>query len=426
MKTKTITPSGRLFGEISVPGDKSISHRAIMLGSLARGETKVRGLSDSDDSRYTIQAFNSMGISIKTSADMLFIEGKGLRGLKKPKSPLNVGDSGTTMRVMAGILAGQDFEATLTAGASLAKRPMKRIAEPLLLMGVDIKAVDGEYPPLTIHGGAVNAIDYKMPVSSAQVKSAILFAGLYSKNATRVEEKFKSRDHTERMMKYFGADIKIKKTAVILKGDKELKAQDVEIPGDISSAGFFIAGAILLKGSKIRINRVGINPTRSGMLELLVRMGARIKILNKKAGFEPVGDIFVEYGATTGTVIEESIVPSMIDELPIIFVLASLSRGKTVIKGAKELRVKETDRIVSMKENLEKMGGRIDIAGDDIIIEGVEKLKGANLKSYADHRTCMSMAIAALTAEGASTIDDVECVTKSFPGFFDRLEGLRK
>lgn len=421
-----IKPAKKLFGEITVPGDKSISHRAIMSGAIAQGRTKVRGLLDCNDCNYTIRAFKDMGITIERGKDVTLIDGKGLKGLKRPKGPLHVGNSGTTMRLMAGILAGQDFEATLTGDESLSHRPMRRVAEPLSLMGVDIKAREGEYPPLSIRGGNVQPIDYKMPVSSAQMKSAILFAGLYAKGVTTVEEEFKSRDHTERMLKHFGSKLKVQGLKISLEGGRELKAKSLEIPGDISSASFFLAGAALLKDSKIKIKKVSINPTRAGILKLLSRMGAEIKISNKKNLFEPVADIEICHSKTKGIVIEEEIIPSIIDELPIIFVLASLSQGKTVIKGAEELRVKETDRITSMEENLRSMGANIIAKGDGIIIEGVEKLRGAGLKSFGDHRTCMAMAIAALGAEGESTIDDIECINKSFPGFFDMLEKLQK
>ncbi|MFA6078518.1 MAG: 3-phosphoshikimate 1-carboxyvinyltransferase, partial [Candidatus Omnitrophota bacterium] len=337
-------PPVRLFGEITLPGDKSISHRAVMLGALANGRTTVKGVLDCDDCNYTIRAFKDMGVAIEKKDGVTTIEGKGLKGLRKPAQPINVGQSGTSMRIIAGILAGQDFDSTITGHDQLLSRPMKRVVEPLSLMGADIKARDGEYPPLVIKGGAVHGIDYDMAIPSAQIKSAILFAGLYSKDAVRVKEKFRSRDHTERMMKYFGADIKVRGKYVTLKGLRELEPKDLEIPGDISSASFFIAAAIILKGSRIRINRVGINPTRAGIIEILKEMGASLKILRRENKFEPVGDILVEYGQTNGIIIEEDRIPGIIDELPVIFVLAALSRGRTVIKGAGELRVKETDR----------------------------------------------------------------------------------
>lgn len=419
-----IKPVKKMIGEVTVPGDKSISHRAIMMGALARGATRIKGLLDCDDCNYTMAAFKNMGVAMKKVRGSTEIEGRGLHGLMKPKGPINVGDSGTTMRLLAGILAGQRFEVTLTGNEGIQSRPMKRIVEPLSEMGIDINARDGEYPPLVIRGGEVRSIKYKTPVPSAQVKSAILLAGLYSNGMTTVTEKFKSRDHTERMLKYFGADINIRGMAVSIKGNKELNFRSLEIPGDISSASFFLAGALLLRGSKITLKNISINPTRTGVLKIFSLMGGHIKVVNKKNGFEPVGDITAEYSKTRGIVIDKEMIPNIIDELPIIFVLASLSKGRTVIKGAGELRVKETDRISSMQDNLKIMGSRFYIKGDDIMIEGVEKLNGSRLKSYNDHRTCMAMSIAALSATGESEIEGVDSVSKSFPGFFASLGKL--
>ncbi len=427
MEPMKLKPSKALSGRIILPGDKSISHRAVMAGSLAKGITTVRGILDCDDCNYTIQAFKAMGVRIAKEGDSTTIEGNGLRSLSAPDKDIGLGSSGTSMRLLAGILAGQDFKATLTADKYLSVRPMKRVIEPLSMMGVDIKGAAGGYPPLRIKGGSVKPIHYKMPISSAQVKSAILFAGLYADGITMVEEASKTRDHTERMLKYFGARIDVDGTKISLKGNTELSARSFEIPGDISSASFFMAGAILLKGSKIRIEKVGVNPTRAGILDILARMGARVKVANKSDLFEPVGDIEVESGGILrGVSIDEDMVPAVIDELPILFVLASLAKGRTVIKGAGELKVKETDRIKSMVGNLSLMGAAIREEKDVIVIDGVDVLKGSgSLKSYGDHRTCMAMAIAALTAEGESRIDDIECVSKSFPGFFAVLEGLK-
>ncbi len=419
-----IKPVKKLLGEITVPGDKSISHRALMIGALARGITKVKGLSDSDDCNYTASAFKDMGIAIRKEGDITIIEGRGLHGLRKPERPLRVGNSGTTMRLLAGILAGQDFEVTLTGDEGISVRPMKRIVEPLSMMGLNIKARDGEYPPLVINGGAVKPIKYETPMPSAQIKSAILFAGLYTSGITKVIEPYKSRDHTERMLKYFGADIKMRERSVSLKGGRELSARSFAMPGDISSASFFIVGALLLKGSKIKIKNVSINPTRAGILKIIAKMGGRVKVINKKKLFEPVGDIVVEYSHTRGIIIDKDIIPAIIDELPIIFVLAALSKGKTIVKGAGELRVKETDRINSMRENLRAMGANFLIRGRDIVIEGIESLKPAFLKSFGDHRTCMAAAIAGLSAKGESQLEGAESVSKSFPGFFNTLISL--
>lgn len=425
MNPKTINPVNKLSGEIIIPGDKSISHRAVMAGAIAQGKTVIKNLLDCDDCNYTIRAFQEMGITVERIGSSVSISGKGLKGLTKPKGPINVGNSGTSMRLLAGILAGQDFSVTLEGDAGLTHRPMKRIIEPLSLMGVNIKGRNNEFPPIEIAGGNVKPIDYKLPIQSAQIKSAVLFAGLYADGTTTVRELYKSRDHTERMLSYFGSKLKVDNLKISLEGKIELEAKPVNIPGDISSASFFMAGAVLLNGSRVKMENVGINPTRAGILNVLSRMGAKVIISNRQNLLEPTADIEIESAPIKGIVIEESEIPSLIDELPIIFVLASLAKGRTVIKGAEELRVKETDRINSMKYNLEKMGAGIDIGTDEIMIEGVKALNGANLKSFGDHRTCMSMAIAALTAKGESAIDDVECVNKSFPGFFGQLKKLK-
>ncbi len=422
---KEIRPAQKLYGAITLPGDKSISHRAVMLGAIAKGRTTIDGLADCDDCNYTIEGFRQMGVEIARNGSRTVISGVGLRGLKRPAAPLYVGESGTTMRILPGILAGQSFESVVTGAESLSKRPMNRVVEPLSLMGTGISAGRGGYPPLTIKGGKVKPVKHMMKISSAQVKSAILFAALYGDGATVVEELFRSRDHTERMMKYFGAKLKTEGLKVSVHGGKELTGRSLEVPGDISSASFFIVGAILLNGSKVRIQKVSINPTRTGRLDVLARMGARCRIVNRVDVFEPYADIEVQSSATKGTVIEKAEIPTLIDELPVLFVLASLSKGRTVIKGAEELRVKETDRIASMKENLTRMGASFSVKAGDIVIEGVESLKGAGLKSFGDHRTAMSMAIASLAAKGRCTIDDAGCVNKSFPGFFKALDAIR-
>ncbi|MDP3803943.1 MAG: 3-phosphoshikimate 1-carboxyvinyltransferase [Candidatus Omnitrophota bacterium] len=426
MKSIKIKPIKKLSGTLALPGDKSISHRAVMIGAISEGVTRVKNLLDCDDCNYTIRAFRQMGVSIKDVKGETIIAGSGLKGLKKPKGAINVGNSGTTMRLLAGILAGQDFETSLEGDTSLSNRPMMRVVEPLSRMGVDIRASTGGYPPLKIKGGEVRPINYRMPIPSAQVKSAVLFAGLYAKGITTIEEAFKSRDHTERMLKFFGSKIKTDGLKVSVEGGGEPEGRSFDIPGDISSASFFMAGAVLLSDSKVRIVGVSVNPTRAGILKIMSGMGAHIKIVNKIDLFEPTGDIEIETSRTKGIVIDESEIPGIIDELPIIFVLAALSSGRTVIKGAEELRVKETDRINSMKTNLEKMGANIKIIKDEIVIEGTKELRGSkSLRSFGDHRTCMAMTIAALAAKGESEIDGIECVNKSFPEFFKYLEKLK-
>lgn len=420
---KEIRPVKRLGGRITMPGDKSISHRALMLGSIARGRTSVRGLLDCDDCRATMEAFREMGVGIAVRKDETIISGAGLRGLKAPKGPISAGESGTTVRIISGILAGQNFESVVTGCESLARRPMKRIVEPLSLMGVDISSKGGHLP-ITIRGGAVKSVKYRMDVPSAQVKSAILLAGLYADGTTTVEEVLRSRDHTERMMGYFGARIRTGGLSVSVTGGKELTGRTIEVPGDISSAAFFMVAATLVKGSRLRIGGVGLNPTRSGILNVMSRMGARVRIVKVSDDFEPSGDIEVESAQTRSTSISASEIPLMIDELPAIFVLAALSEGRTVIEGSSELRVKETDRIASMKENICAMGGRMSVSRGAVVIDGVKALIGTKIRSFGDHRTAMAMAVAAIAAHGPSVLDDAGCINKSFPEFFRTLRAV--
>ena len=421
---KIIKPVKKISGEITVPGDKSISHRALILGAIAEGVTNIKNILECDDCNYTIKALRDSGIATGSRGGVTFVRGLGLYGLKKPMNVINVGESGTSMRLLAGIFAAQRFDSTLSGKEALNKRPMNRIVEPLSLMGASIVAAPGGYPPLVIKGSKLRPLLYRMPIPSAQVKSAILLAGLYADGTTIVDESVISRDHTERALEYFGADIETKALRIKIKGPGRLLAKDVEVPGDISSAAFIIALAVLIPGSSVRIRGVGLNPTRTGMLQVLSGMGANIKLADRSDAFEPSADIIVESGHTKGVIIEKDMLPLLIDELPAIFVVAALSEGRTVIKGAEELRVKETDRIASMQENLKRMGGRMRVEGNDIIIEGVRRLNGASLKSFGDHRTCMAISIAALAAEGESSMDDVECVNKSFPQFFTVLERI--
>lgn len=413
---------------MELPGDKSISHRAAMIASIAEGVTRIENFAHSQDCVRTVEAFRQMGVEIDLKGDRLVVKGAGLNGLKKPASALYLGNSGTTMRLILGILAGQPFECTLTGDESLSLRPMGRVTGPLRQMGARIDGrKDAEFAPLKIKGGRLKPISYKTPVPSAQVKSAILLAGLYADGVTRVEEKLRSRDHTSRMLQLFGAVVKTEPLAVSVKGKASLSAKDIKIPGDISSASFFIIGAALLKGSSISIKGLLHNPTRSGILDILRHMGADVEILNDDdAGFERVCSLKVNGGPLRGVEIGPEVIPSAIDELPIIMVAASLAKGVTVIRGAKELRVKETDRIHSITTNLTRMGAYIRTEGDDVIIKGVERLKGAELESFGDHRTAMSMAIAALTARGPSTVSGIECVNTSFPAFFEKLKRLTR
>lgn len=424
----TLRPTKKLSGSLILPGDKSISHRAIMLGSIADGTTIIKNILHSDDTETTIAAFRALGIDIKEELEKIIIAGKGLSGLSAPASELFMRNSGTSMRILMGILAGQPFQTTLTADEGLSKRPMGRVTEPLSLMGARIEGPDNaNFAPITIQGGQLKAIDHVSKVASAQVKSAILLAGLYADGTTSVTEPSKSRDHTERMLQAFGAKVSVNGLKVSIEGGTRLNPQDIEIPGDISSAAFFMVGASIVKGSKVILKSVGLNPTRSGVIDILKRMGAKITIDNRReVASEPVGDINIESSALRGITIAGELIPRSIDELPVIMIAAAYAEGMTIIKGAHELRVKEADRIKSISANLNEMGAKIGVKGDDIIIEGTGNLKGIAVQSFGDHRTAMSIIIAGLSAHGETSLDDTACINKSYPHFIADLELLLK
>jgi len=423
-ESQKIKPIRKIEGEINIPGDKSISHRAVMLSAIASGNTSIRNFLMAEDCIATINAFKNMGVSVD-AGEIVKIKGRGLKGLKKPKTKLYLGNSGTSMRLLLGMLAGQGFEAILTGDESLSSRPMKRVTVPLRKMGARIEGKDdANFAPLEVHGGALQAIAYDSPIPSAQVKSAILLAGLYAKGATSVSEPMKSRDHTERMLKLFGADITLDGLKVSVNESQGLKARNIDVPGDISSAAFFIIAALLLDGSKITLRHVGVNETRTGIIDILRRMGGKIEVKIVRNDWEPIADITVSSGPLQGTTIAKEEIPRSIDELPALMIASTFAKGRTVIKGAGELRVKETDRIESMRSNLKKMGGDLLNEGDDIVIQGRDDLIGAELSSFGDHRTAMAMAIAALRASGDSTINDIACVSTSFPKFFDILKSI--
>ncbi|MBM3253749.1 MAG: 3-phosphoshikimate 1-carboxyvinyltransferase [Candidatus Omnitrophica bacterium] len=415
-----------ISGSLKLPSDKSISHRAIMLGAISQGRTDIKNCLECDDCNYTIRTFKEMGIKIVRKNGYTYVYGNGLFGLRKPSKKIFLGNSGTSMRLLLGILAGQNFKSILSADRGLSKRPMARVIKPLTLMGARIKGRNhSNFAPLEIEGSKLKPITYKLPIPSAQVKSAILLAGLYAKGKTTVKENFKSRDHTERMLICFGAKVEKKTFLCSVRGIADLKASIIEIPGDISSASFFIVASTLLKGSELVIEDVGINPTRVGFIEVLKRMGANITISKARiTNQEPIAKIIVRYSPLKGTTLKRHEIPLCIDELPVLMVAASLSEGRTTIKGASELRVKETDRINSMVYNLKKLGAKIFSEGDDIYIEGVSQLRGSTVLSFNDHRTAMSMAVAGLLAKGKTRILGIECVTKSFPDFFITLKKL--
>ena len=421
-----ITKSRSLSGEIQIPGDKSISHRGIMLGALARGTTKITNFLQGADCLSTIRCFRQMGIEVENSCKEVLVHGKGLHGLSAPQQILDAGNSGTTVRLLSGILAAQNFPSTITGDASIQKRPMKRVMDPLTQMGACIESQNQNgCAPLDIRGTRLKGIHYQSPVSSAQVKSCVLLAGLYADQKTSVTEPTVSRDHSERMLSYLGAEVTVQGTTVAIEPEPELNARDIQVPGDISSAAYFIAAGLLVPGSQILIKNVGINPTRSGILNVCRAMGADIQYLNEKSGcWEPSADLLVTYSPLKGTVIEGDIIPTLIDELPIIAVMAAFAQGETIIRNAEELRVKESDRIQTVTDNLSAMGADITAAPDGMSIRGGQPLTGASIRTCKDHRIAMSFAVAGMAAKGVTSLDDAQCVAISYPQFFDDLQRL--
>lgn len=416
----------RLKGEITVPGDKSISHRSVMFGSLAEGLTEIHGFLQGADCLSTIACFSKMGISIENQGDAVLVHGNGLHGLRRPESILDCGNSGTTTRLISGILAGQDFEVTLTGDESIQKRPMKRIMDPLSQMGAKIESVRGNgCAPLCITGSSLHGIHYLSPVASAQVKSSILLAGLYAEGETRVTEPYVSRNHSELMLSSFGADIRAEGTTAILQPGARLCGQNITIPGDISSAAYFIAAALIVPDSEILIRNVGINPTRDGILRVCRSMNADITLLNQKEGpGEPTADLLIRSSSLKGAVIEGAVIPTLIDELPVIAAMACYADGETIIRDAAELKVKESNRIAVMAENLTAMGADVTETADGMIIRGGRPLHGAVIDSKKDHRIAMTFAVAALGADGETEILDADCVDISYPGFYRDLGNL--
>lgn len=407
----------KAVGQIKVPGDKSISHRAVMLGSLANGVTEISGFLKGADCISTIDCFRKMGIDIDINGENVTVHGNGLRGLKKPDEMLYTGNSGTTTRLLCGILAGQNFDTSITGDASIQKRPMGRVVKPLSMMGATI---ENEYCPLYITGTKLHGIDYKMPVASAQVKTAIILAGLYADGETVIHEIEKSRDHTELMLSAMGADLTVDNLDITVKPTNDLTAVNVDVPGDISSAAFFLVLGAIMPNSQITVTNVGINPTRTGIIDVLKDMGADITLENvhTSAG-ETVANITVRSSSLKGTTVGGDIIPRLIDELPIIAVAAVFADGQTVIKDAQELKVKETNRIRAVVDEFNKCGIDITETDDGMIINGGKSIHGADFKTYGDHRMAMSLTVLAQLADCESTLDDSDCACVSYPTFFD-------
>jgi 3-phosphoshikimate 1-carboxyvinyltransferase len=426
--TFKVNPGGSLQGEARVPGDKSISHRSIMLGSLADGVTHVKGFLEAEDALATLQAFRDMGVKIEGPVNgELTIYGVGKHGLKAPEKELYLGNSGTSMRLLSGLLAGQAFDTVLTGDKSLSGRPMKRVTEPLKTMGAEIGMTEKGTAPLYISGkaGQLKGIDYTMPMASAQVKSCLLLAGMYAQGETSVTEPAPTRDHTERMLSGFNYPVKKEDNTVTINADGKLTASDIDVPSDISSAAFFLVGASIAPGSDLLLKHVGINPTRTGVIDILKLMGANIEVLNERiVGGEPVADLHVTYSQLKGIDIPEELVPLAIDEFPVLFVAAACAEGQTRLTGAEELRVKESDRIQVMADGLKILGVNAEPTPDGMVIQGGNPIGGGTVESHGDHRIAMAFSIAGLRANAPITILDCLNVNTSFPEFKDLVKRL--
>ena len=424
----TVPPARTFAGEVRVPGDKSVSHRALMLGAIANGKTEVTGFLEAKDTCATLRAVRALGIAVASDgAGSLRIHGAGRAGLRRPVDPLHFGNSGTGLRLLAGLLAGQRFDSTLVGDESLSHRPMRRIAEPLARMGARVETAPGGTPPLTVRGGRrLAGIEHRLEVTSAQVKSCLLLAGLYARGRTRIEESAPSRDHTERMLEGFGYEVERSQSAVALNGGGELTAQTVSVPRDLSAAAFFLVGACIAPRGRVRLPGVGVNPTRDGVLRILERMGASICLGNRRdSGGEPVADLVAGESRLRGIDIDGGLVALGIDEIPALLLAAARAEGVTVLSGAAELRVKESDRLAAMEEGLRHLGVRVAARPDGLVVHGRgEPFRAARVASRGDHRIAMTFALAALAADGPIEIEDCANVATSFPGFADEVRAL--
>ncbi len=422
-----IQPASAISGAIRLPGDKSISHRYAILASVAEGTSTLRNYSTGADPHSTLNCVEGLGIGVERDGTEIKVHGKGLRGYLAPSRTLDVGNSGSTIRMLSGILAAQPFASRLEGDASIARRPMKRIITPLELMGAKISAVDGTYPPIEIHGnGDLQPIDYTLPVASAQVKSCVLFAGLYANGTTVTRESHKTRDHSEIALKEFGANIEARGTTVSITGGASLTGRELLVPGDLSGAAFFLVAAILAKESNLVIYDVGVNPSRTALIDFLVGGGAQIKVLDvRSSGGELIGDLQVRASKFQGGVIEKGITAALIDEIPVLAVLGAMSEEGLVVRDAGELRVKETDRIATVAENMRRMGIEIETSHDGLRVPGKQQFRAAEVDSFGDHRIAMAFAVASLFADGESTVNEAEAASVSFAEFYDTLERIR-
>jgi 3-phosphoshikimate 1-carboxyvinyltransferase len=428
MKKAHIASLSGCKAAITVQGDKSISHRAVIIGSLAKGATGIKNFLEAEDTLNTVEIYRELGVKIEKKQGVYCIHGRGFFAFREPAKTLYAGNSGTSIRLNLGVLAAQNFTSTITGDAQVENRPMKRVITPLTEMGARFESNNG-LAPVTVHGAPLRGITYRMPVASAQVKSAIMLAALHADSATVIIEGMKSRDHTERMLEHFGAGITVKGNKITIKPGRGLRAADVFVPGDISSAAYFITAGAMMKNSKITVRDVGLNPSRTGIIDALKKMGAKIKIKNlKKRNNEPVGDIAASTSGLRGAVISGELIPRLIDEIPVIAVAAAFAKGRTIIKGAKELRVKETDRISAIVSNLKRMKIKVEEKEDGMVIygNGGKAFRYADIDSFGDHRIAMAFSIAALAGENGLLIKDIECVNTSFPEFFNIINSLKR
>jgi 3-phosphoshikimate 1-carboxyvinyltransferase len=421
--TRRISPAKAISGSLSLPGDKSISHRYALIGAIAEGDTSIANYSTGADCHSTLGCVRALGIEVEGAGTEFVIRGKGLDGLRAPAGDLDAGNSGSTIRMLSGILAGQPFASRIFGDESLSRRPMQRVMKPLAQMGARIDARDGQFPPLRIEGGSLRAIDYTLPVPSAQVKTCVLFAGLYADGSTTVTEPIRSRDHTEIALREFGADIAVERRKITIAGRPRLEGRELVVPSDLSSAAFFLVAALLVPGSHLSIHGVGLNPTRSALLDFLVGMGARIRVPNLESqNGELIGDLEVEYSELQGGTIDGGLTAALIDEIPVLAVLGAATEEGLTVRDAGELRIKETDRIHTVVENLRLMGVEAEELPDGMMIPGRQKLHAAKLDSSGDHRIAMAFAVAALRADGESVIEGADAASVSFPEFWDTLE----